>query len=125
MEVIHHHLHSTTDNGRDYCVIFSAWRNWAIPRERRSMGVAAPLFGCGPLSGFASADDLSFTVKSSIGKITFKGHRTNASISGAYWVEHEDRPNEEGTFTLQKGKSRGPRENFDPAKCPSDAEIHQ
>jgi S1-C subfamily serine protease len=89
------------------------------------MGVAAPLFGSGPLAGLASGDDMSFTVKSPIGKITFKGHRTNESISGSYWVEHEDRPNEEGTFTLQKAKTQGPSENFNPAKCPSDAEIHQ
>jgi hypothetical protein len=89
------------------------------------MGVAAPLFGSGPLFGFASGDDVSFTVESSIGKITFKGHRSDATISGAYSVEHENRPNEEGTFTLQNGKSKGPSEGFDPAKCPSDAEIHR
>lgn len=89
------------------------------------MGVAAPLFGSGPLSGFASGDDLSFTVKSSIGKITFKGHRTKTSISGSYWVEHEDGSNQEGTFALEKGTSEGPSEDFDTAKCPSDAEIHR
>jgi hypothetical protein len=89
------------------------------------MGVAAPLFGSGPLTGFVVDDDVSFTVTSSIGKITFSGRRSGKSITGNYLVEHESRSAEEGTFTLEKGKSEGPSKDFDTAHCPTDAEIHK
>jgi hypothetical protein len=89
------------------------------------MGVAAPLFGSGPLTGFVVDDDVSFAVTSSIGKITFTGHRSGKSITGNYAVEHESRPAEEGTFTLEKGTSKGLSKDFDTANCLTDAEIHK
>jgi S1-C subfamily serine protease len=89
------------------------------------MGVEAPLFGSGPLTGFIDGDDVSFVVTSSIGKITFSGRRSDRSVTGTYLVEHENRPNEEGSFTLDKAKSEGPSKDFDTANCPTDAEIHK
>jgi S1-C subfamily serine protease len=89
------------------------------------MGVQAPLFGSGPLSGFAVDDDVSFAVTSSIGKITFTGRRSTNSITGSYVVERESRSSEEGTFTLEKARPEGLSKDFDTANCPTDAEIHK
>jgi hypothetical protein len=87
------------------------------------MGVKQPLFGSGPLSGHSSDSDMSFVVTNPVGKITFVGRRTSDAISGTYKVEHEYRPTELGTFTLEKTKSKGP--DVDLKDCPTDAEVHQ
>jgi S1-C subfamily serine protease len=89
------------------------------------MLVEAPLFGSGPVTGFVVGDDVSFAVTSPIGKITFTGRRSGGSVTGNYIVEHESRPAEQGTFTLEKAKSEGPSKGFDTANCPTDAEIHK
>jgi hypothetical protein len=84
-----------------------------------------PLFGSGPLRGYADADRVSFSVESAIGKIIARGLRSKDKISGTYVVAHYGaRPDEEGTFTLQKASSGVPR-TFPAAKCPTDAEVHK
>jgi S1-C subfamily serine protease len=88
------------------------------------MGVKEPLFGSGPLSGVVDDNDVYFIVTSSIGKIEFTGKRKGGSVTGAYLVRHESRPDESGSFTLQKANSKGPDSKFDTANCPTDAEIH-
>jgi hypothetical protein len=89
------------------------------------MGVKEPLFGSGPLSGRATAGDVSFVATSAIGKITFVGQRRADAISGTYKVEHESGPTELGTFTLSKVKSEGLASDFERQRCPTDAEVHQ
>jgi S1-C subfamily serine protease len=90
------------------------------------MLIKEPLFGSGALNGYADAAGISFFVTSAIGKITACGQKTNNKISGTYVVEHDgSRPDEEGTFTLRKISSEGMPIDFDPAKCPTDAEVHK
>jgi len=89
------------------------------------MGLKQPLFGSGPLVGFIAGSEVSFIVRSAIGKITFVGQRREGSVNGTYIVEHESSPSEEGTFTLRRVKSDGPGTNLDMAKCPTDAEMNQ
>jgi S1-C subfamily serine protease len=89
------------------------------------MGVNQPLFGSGPLFGNSEGQDVSFTVVSAIGTITFVGSRENGEIDGTYIVEHDGSPNEDGTFTLRKVNSKGPAADFDTANCPTDAEMNQ
>jgi len=88
------------------------------------MGVRQPLFGSGPLIGLEAGSEVSFVVTSAIGKITFNGQRRDGSVNGKYSVEHQGSPNEDGTFTLSKAKSEGPRNDFVPANCPTDAEMN-
>jgi S1-C subfamily serine protease len=90
------------------------------------MLISQPLFGSGTLEGSADADKLVFSVTSAIGKITALGTRKENEISGTYVVEHGgSRPDEEGSFTLHKESSKGLPADFDPAKCPTDAEVHK
>jgi S1-C subfamily serine protease len=88
------------------------------------MGVREPLFGSGPLSGVVRDNDVYFIVTSSIGKIEFTGLRKGGTVTGTYLVSHDGRPDEQGSFTLQKGNSKGPDSGFDTATCPTDAEMH-
>jgi hypothetical protein len=85
----------------------------------------APLFGSGPLSGVVKDNDLYFIVTSPIGKIEFAGKRKRGIVTGTYLVRHEGRANEQGSFTLQEGSSKGPESGFDTANCPTDAEVHK
>ncbi|MCL5287356.1 MAG: S1C family serine protease [Acidobacteria bacterium] len=87
--------------------------------------VAQPLFGSGPLSGFTVDSDISFDVTSAIGTISFTGKMLGPAINGEYTVERAGGGTEEGTFTVRKLSSAGPRRNFDPTKCPTDAEVNQ
>jgi S1-C subfamily serine protease len=89
------------------------------------MGVKQPLFGSGPLTGVSGPSDVTFVVTSAVGKITFLGQRHNIDISGTYTVEHDGSPDEMGSFTLHKNKLEGLSEGFDPANCPTDAELHK
>jgi len=66
-----------------------------------------------------------FIVTSSIGKIEFSGTQKGRSVTGTYTVTHEGRPDEQGTFTLQKANSKGPDSGFDTATCPTDSETHK
>jgi S1-C subfamily serine protease len=88
------------------------------------MGVQQPLFGSGPLEGVILDSDVTFTVTSAIGKITFRGKRKNGSIHGTYTVVHPDGTEQQGAFTLQRTSLKGPAEGFDPTRCPTDAELH-
>jgi hypothetical protein len=89
------------------------------------MLVAQPLFGSGPLTGFTDDSGTSFVVTSAMGTISFAGKGSRVSINGKYTVERKDGGSEEGTFTLRKFKAKGPEQNFDPASCPSDADVNQ
>jgi len=88
------------------------------------MGVQKPLFGSGPLEGFILDSEVTFVVRSAIGKITFRGKRMNAAINGTYSVEHPDGTEQQGAFTLKRTSSKGPDEDFSPSSCPTDAELH-
>lgn len=90
------------------------------------MLIKQPLFGSGSLQGYADVDGVSLVVTSAIGRITARGNRSGDKLSGTYVVEHEGaRPDEEGTFTLRKVNSEGLPTDFDPKKCPTDAEVHE
>lgn len=90
------------------------------------MLVKKPLFGSGPLQGYVDGQTIVFSVTSAIGKITAWGKRSDHDFSGTYLVEHEGHGgNENGTFTLQKVSSNGMSPDFDPSRCPSDAEVHK
>jgi hypothetical protein len=89
------------------------------------MIVKEPLFGSGPLTGIVQDNEVYFIVTSSIGKIEFSGTQKGRSVTGTYTVTHEGRPDEQGTFTLQKANSKGPDSGFDTATCPTDAETHK
>ena len=88
------------------------------------MGVVQPLFGSGPVEGYAQGDDATFTVKSAIGKIVFSGHRIGRTINGTYTVDHGGGMSEEGRFTLKRTNKQGPSESFDTVNCPTDAEMN-
>jgi len=103
---------------------------WIIVRDDEGilsgcMGVKQPLFGSGPLDGVTSGSDVTFFVTSEIGTISFQGRRQRGSITGSYTVTRDGSTDEEGTFTLRKLNSIGPRSDFDKAKCPTDTEIHR
>lgn len=87
--------------------------------------VEEPLFGSGPVAGFINDQEVNFLVSSSIGEITFIGQWARGSLSGTYTVVHEGRPNEQGTFTLQKIGSKLLESDFDTTNCPTDAEVHK
>jgi|SRR5580704_373862 hypothetical protein len=89
------------------------------------MGIVAPLFGSGSLTGFREDNNISFTVTSSIGTIAFVGRRKGSSITGTYLVKHDNGASEDGNFTLQKQNTSGASPDFNPAKCPTDAELHR
>jgi S1-C subfamily serine protease len=89
------------------------------------MFVQRPLFGSGPLTGIADSSRIFFTVSSAIGKITFIGKRQGTEIDGTYTVERSGSPDQHGNFTLQLAKTEGLPSNFNPANCPTDAEIHK
>ena len=89
------------------------------------MLVAQPLFGSGPLAGAINDSDVWFSVSSAIGTISFSGKRTGESISGEYIVSRNDGRAEEGTFALNKFKGKALPRNFDPASCPTDAEVNR
>jgi hypothetical protein len=89
------------------------------------MFVQRPLFGSGPLTGIADNSRIFFTVSGAIGKITFIGKRQGTEIEGTYTVERSGSPDQHGNFTLQLAKTEGLPSNFNPANCPTDAEIHK
>jgi hypothetical protein len=88
------------------------------------MVVKQPLFGSGPLAGYAIASDVHFTVPSAVGTITFDGHRRGAGVTGTYVVEKAGGSEEQGTFTLRKAKAEGPGSDFDTTRCPTDADAN-
>jgi S1-C subfamily serine protease len=89
------------------------------------MFVQRPLFGSGPLTGIADSSRVFFTVSSAVGKITFVGKRQGTEIDGTYTVERSGSPDQHGNFSLQLAKTEGLPSNFNPANCPTDAEIHK
>ena len=90
------------------------------------MGVLEPLWGSGPLYGYLDGDQVHASVTSAIGVINITGQLgVHHTMSGTYTVEHAGQPPEQGNFTLQKISTEGPSANFDPTKCPTDAEVHK
>jgi hypothetical protein len=74
-----------------------------------AMTVKPPLYGSGPLKGFANGADVAFTVTSSTGKIAFTGTRIKHNITGTYTVTQPSGWIEKGTFSLDR-TSRAKRE---------------
>jgi hypothetical protein len=80
------------------------------------MVVKPPLYGSGPLSGSVNGSDVTFTVLSSIGGISFTGQREGGTLHGTYTVRHLSGSSSEiGTFVLQKSESAVAGLNFDGA----------
>lgn len=116
-------IHNSSSN---FSAEFAIFVNDDAGQLSGCMLINQPLFGSGPLEGSADEDKLVFSVTSAIGKITALGTRKENEISGTYVVEHGgSRPDEEGSFTVQKVSSKGLPSDFDSEKCPTDAEVHK
>ncbi len=78
------------------------------------MIVSAPLYGSGPLSGYADGSNVSFSVPSPIGRIDFTGKNAGDTIQGGYIVKHSiGTPDEKGTFVLHRSKDSGGMASLD------------
>jgi S1-C subfamily serine protease len=91
--------------------------------------VTKPLYGSGSLEGTADEGELSFSVSSEIGTLAFQASGTPAKGLGEYQVIRGGQSAESGTIVFKRLKRRvdfpTDRDAFNPAVCPSDAEINK
>ena len=87
------------------------------------MAVWRPLYGSGPLLGYAAGTRVAFVVTSEVGTITFEGLAENGEINGTYIVDKVDATREKGTFMLRKFSPKGLPTGFDLTDCPTDSDL--
>jgi hypothetical protein len=89
------------------------------------MVVLKPLFGSGPINGFVNGAELSFTVASDLGTITFSGERRGLELAGNYEVDRKDGVVEHGTFAVRRRRGSKGHESLQGSDCPTDDEINR
>jgi len=90
---------------------------------RGCLAVLRPLGGSGPLTGYASGEDVTFVVTSAGEKITFTGKRSQGSIAGTYYVEKEAGGEEVGEFQAKRTRILRDTSQLDFTNCPTDADL--
>jgi small GTP-binding protein len=86
---------------------------------RGCMGVRAPLYGSGPVSGSRIGNSINFYVTSPSGGLKFHGDIAEGRISGTYTSSASE---ENGEFSLRKV---GDLPSSPLGRCPTDAENNQ
>jgi hypothetical protein len=85
------------------------------------LGVHAPLYGSGPLSGLRQASKVDFEVKGAVYTLVFHGVIQGEEISGSYTATVPGRSPEDGQFRLKRNKSLPPGPI---GRCLTDGEIN-